>query len=187
MAAPHVTGAAALLAAAHPLETAAQIKARLLDYVTPNANFNGLVAKNGHLDVDAAIRATAPTPPPEDTPVTGITVSPTSLRLAIGQSATLTAMIAPENATNKAVNWTATNLNTVIDGVQSGLTCEITGLANGSSVVTITTNDGGFTATCNVTVGGGGGGGGGGCSVGGTAVPLALLLAAPLALLLRRK
>ncbi|MDI9370268.1 MAG: S8 family serine peptidase [Synergistaceae bacterium] len=186
MAAPHVAGATALVAAAHPTETAAQIKARLLDYVTPNANFNGLVDKNGHLNVDAAIRATAPTPPPEDIPVTGITVSQTSLRLAVGQSATLTAVIAPENATNKTVDWTATNLNTVIEGVQSGLTCEITGLANGSSVVTVTTEDGGFSATCNVTVGtGGGGGGGGGCSVGASGAAMAaVLLLAPIALLL---
>ena len=187
MATPHVAGAAALIAAAHPTENAGQIKARILENVTPNGNLNGLVARNGHLNLNAAIRGTTPTPTPDpDVRVTGVTVSPTSLRLAVGQSATLTATITPANAADQEVTWTTSNVK-VVEGTMSGLTASINAVSNGTAVVTVTTNDGGFTATCNVTVGGGGGGGGGGCSVGGTAVPLALLLAAPLALLLRRK
>ncbi len=187
MAAPHVTGAAALIAAAHLTETAAQVKARILDYVTPNANFNGLVAKNGHLNVNAAIRGTTPPPPPPGpNPVTGITVSPAALRLAVGQSATLTAVISPADATNQTVNWSTSDIS-VVEGTQSGLTATVRGVSAGTAVVTVTTEDGGFSATCTVTVGAGGGGGGG-CSIGaGTALPLALLLVAPLAVMLKRK
>ena len=57
---PHVAGAAALLAAAYPNETASQIKARLLNTVWSNSYLNGKVATAGDLDLDAAIRASAP-------------------------------------------------------------------------------------------------------------------------------
>jgi len=155
--------------------------------VTPNANFNGLVAKNGHLNVNAAIRGTTPPPPPPGpNPVTGITVSPATLRLAVGQSATLTAVISPADATNQTVNWSTSDIS-VVEGTQSGLTATVRGVSAGTAVVTVTTEDGGFSATCTVTVGAGGGGGGG-CSIGaGTALPLALLLVAPLAVMLKRK
>ena len=189
MAAPHVTGAVALVAAAHPGDSAAQIKARILNNVTPNANFNSLVARNGHLNVNAAIRGVAPTPTPSPEPdarVTGVSVNPASLRLAVGRSATITATITPANAANQNVQWTTSN-NRVVDGEVSGLVATVTGLAAGNAVITVTTEDGGFSATCSVTVGSGGDGGGG-CSVGtGAALPLALLLLAPLAVMLRRK
>ncbi|MEJ5266164.1 MAG: Ig-like domain-containing protein, partial [Bacteroidales bacterium] len=38
-------------------------------------------------------------------PVTGVTVSPTTLSLTVGQTATLTATVSPANATNKSVSW----------------------------------------------------------------------------------
>jgi len=130
MAAPHVTGAVALVAAAHPGDSAAQIKARILNNVTPNANFNSLVARNGHLNVNAAIRGVAPTPTPSPEPdarVTGVSVNPASLRLAVGRSATITATITPANAANQNVQWTTSN-NRVVDGEVSGLVATVTGL-----------------------------------------------------------
>jgi len=191
MATPHVTGAAALIAAAHPMENAAQIKARILNNVDPNANLNGLVARNGHLNVNAAIRGVGPTPTPTPDPdvrVTGVTVAPSSLTLAIGQNFTLNATIIPANATDKTVTWTTSNPS-IVDGTVSGLTANVTGIAAGTAVVTVRTNDGGFTATCTITVGSGGGGGsGGGCTVGaGATIPAVLLLMVPLAMLLKRK
>lgn len=188
MATPHVTGAAALIAAAHPTESAAQIKARILNNISPNANLNGLVARNGHLNLNAAIRGVGPTPTPDpDVRVTGVTVTPTTLSLAVGQSFTLNATIIPANAADKTVTWTTSNA-TVVDGAVSGLTATITAYSAGTAVITVRTNDGGFTATCTVTVGSGGGGGsGGGCSVGAAAtIPAVLLLMVPLAMLLKR-
>ncbi|PKL02801.1 MAG: hypothetical protein CVV55_02600, partial [Synergistetes bacterium HGW-Synergistetes-2] len=76
MACPHVAGAAALIAAAHPGETAGQIRARILNYTTANANLTERVSTGGHLNVSAAISGTAPA-----VPVTGVSVSPTESRL----------------------------------------------------------------------------------------------------------
>ncbi|MBV8952304.1 MAG: S8 family serine peptidase [Actinobacteria bacterium] len=56
MAAPHVTGAAALLASACPSFSPAQLRERLLD-VTPDPALRGLVATGGYLDVYRALNA----------------------------------------------------------------------------------------------------------------------------------
>lgn len=63
MACPHVAGAAALIAAAHPGETAGQIRSRILNYTTANANLTGKVSTGGYLNVAAAISGTAPPAP----------------------------------------------------------------------------------------------------------------------------
>ena len=79
--------------------------------------------------------------------VTGVTVSPTSDSITVGETLTLTATVAPENATNKAVTWSTSEATvaTVEDGV-------VTGVSAGNATITVTTEDGGFTATCDVTV-----------------------------------
>jgi subtilisin family serine protease len=69
MAAPHVTGAAVLYAAANPNASAAQIKAALLGSTAPTASMQGADATGGRLDI-GALMATAPgtTPTPPATP-----------------------------------------------------------------------------------------------------------------------
>lgn len=184
MASPHVAGTAALIAAARPVENAGQIKTRILNNVTPNANLNGLVKQNGHLNIDAAIRAVAP---PAPVRVTGVTVVPTSRTLGIGERLTLTATVLPANATDNSVTWTISDTS-ILSGTASGLTATVTALRLGTARVTVRTNDGGFTAVCTITVSEAPiGGDGGGCSVGaGAALPSALLLLLPLAMLLKR-
>jgi endoglucanase len=82
------------------------------------------------------------------TPVTGVFVSPASVSVAPGASTTLTATIAPANATNKTVTWSSSS--TAIATVNaSGV---VTGVAAGSATVTATTQDGGYTATSSVSV-----------------------------------
>ena len=183
MATPHVSGTAALLAAAHPGETASQIKARILNGVTPDANLNGKVARSGRLNASAAIRGETPGPGPDPfVSVTGVTISSETLRIAIGQNATLTAYITPANATNQNVNWTSSD-RSIVDGVQSGLSATVRGVASGSAVITVTTEDGGYTARCAVSVSGSNPFPDlGGCSVGGGGV-LLLMLIAPVLLL----
>ena len=81
-------------------------------------------------------------------PVAGVSVSPASLTLAPGDTAALTAVVAPANATNRAVGWqsSAPGVATVdANGV-------VTALAPGVATITATTADGGFTATVTVTV-----------------------------------
>ena len=79
--------------------------------------------------------------------VTGVSLNPTSLTLTVGNSETLTATVSPDNATNKTVTWSTSDANiaTVSDG-------KVTAVAEGTAKVTVTTTDGGKTATCNVTV-----------------------------------
>ena len=79
MAAPHVTGAVALYAAAVPGRSAAQIKQALLENTVPTASLAGLVLTGGRLDVARAIGATPPGPTgtPTLTPTVGPTGTPT--------------------------------------------------------------------------------------------------------------
>ena len=80
-------------------------------------------------------------------PVTGVTLDKNTLALFTGESATLTATVAPENATDKTVTWTSDNekVATVADG-------KVTAIASGTANITVTTTDGSFAATCAVTV-----------------------------------
>ena len=91
-----------------------------------------------------------PSPPsgPSTVSVTGVTLDKDTLTLtAGGETGTLVATVAPENATKKNVTWTSSNeaVATVVDGV-------VTPLAAGTATITVTTEDGGFTVTCKVTV-----------------------------------
>lgn len=83
-----------------------------------------------------------------DVPVTGVTVSPTSDSIAVSETLTLTATVAPEDATNKAVTW-GTSDDTIATVSDAGV---VTGVAAGTATITVTTVDGSFTATCEVTV-----------------------------------
>jgi len=58
MAAPHVTGAAALYASANPGATAAQIKAAILNSTTATASLNGKTVTGGRLNVSALMGTT---------------------------------------------------------------------------------------------------------------------------------
>ena len=80
--------------------------------------------------------------------VTGVTLIPTSASLSVNGTQQLTATIAPANATNKNITWTSSN-NAVATVSSSGLATAIT---TGSAVITVTTQDGAKTATCNITV-----------------------------------
>ena len=86
-------------------------------------------------------------------PVTGVTLNPTTLSLTVNQTATLTATVAPSNASNKAVTWSTSNRS--VASVSDGT---VTGVSAGNATITVTTRDGGITATCAVTVTGSGGG-----------------------------
>ena len=79
--------------------------------------------------------------------VTGVTLSQTEASLFVGGTLALTATVAPSNATYKGVTWSSSDeaVATVTDGV-------VTGKAVGMVIITVTTADGGMTATCTVTV-----------------------------------
>ena len=79
--------------------------------------------------------------------VTGVTLNKSEVSITVGKTATLTATITPSNATNKNVSWksNAEDVATVKNGV-------VTAVAEGSAKITVTTEDGSHTATCEVTV-----------------------------------
>ncbi len=79
--------------------------------------------------------------------VTGVTLNKNSLTLEEGKSETLTATVAPSNATNKSVTWSTGNSS--IATVNNGA---VTAKGEGQTTITVKTNDGNFTATCSVTV-----------------------------------
>lgn len=77
----------------------------------------------------------------------GIALDQTSAEVVEGRNITLVPTFTPANATNKTVTWTSSDdaVATVVNGV-------VTGVTPGNATITVTTEDGGFTATCNVTV-----------------------------------
>jgi len=95
-----------------------------------------------------------PTPaavtPTASVAVTGITLSETTLNKKVGDAAvTLTATVAPDNASDKTLTWSSDNTAaaTVADGV-------VTIVGTGTALITATAKDGsGVEATCTVNVG----------------------------------
>lgn len=80
--------------------------------------------------------------------VTDVTVNPTTLEMTEGEEFTLTATVSPANADDKSVTWGSNN--TAVATVDA--TGKVIAVAAGSATITVTTADGGKTATCNVTV-----------------------------------
>ncbi|MDQ8734751.1 Ig-like domain-containing protein [Paenibacillus sp. LHD-38] len=81
-------------------------------------------------------------------PVTGVRVSPTELILKVGGNSQLAATVAPANATNQALIWSSSHSD-VAEVSASGL---VTAKHVGTVTITVTTKDGSFTATTEVTV-----------------------------------
>ena len=79
--------------------------------------------------------------------VTGVTLDKTTAIVAKGNTITLTATVAPDNATNKEVTWSSSN--TTIASVSNGV---VTAKSEGTATITVKTVDGSKTASCVVTV-----------------------------------
>ena len=99
--------------------------------------------------LDNDLSATCVVTVTEPVRASSVSLSSSSLTLKQGKTATLTATVSPSDTYNKTVTWSSSNSSAVsVD--QKGV---VTALQeNSSAVITATTNDGGYTATCNVTV-----------------------------------
>jgi hypothetical protein len=84
--------------------------------------------------------------------VTGVTLSPSSLSVDKGSTTTLTATVQPASATNKAVTWQSANNGIATVAPATAQTATVTGIQPGNTTITVTTEDGNYTRTCNVTV-----------------------------------
>lgn len=79
---------------------------------------------------------------------TGVTVSPATAQIVVGDTVQLIPTVQPANATNKAVTW-ASGSTGVATVDANGL---VTGVAAGTATITVTTVDGSHTATSTITV-----------------------------------
>ena len=80
--------------------------------------------------------------------VTEVTLDKTELTLTEGETETLTATVKPDNADNRKVTWSSDKTEVAtVDGAG-----RVTAVKAGEATVTVTTEDGGKTATCKVTV-----------------------------------
>ncbi len=80
--------------------------------------------------------------------VTGVTISKTSTVITLGRSEQLNASVQPASASNQNVTWSSSD-PAVASVAKNGL---VTALSLGTAVITVRTEDGGYTASCTVTV-----------------------------------
>ena len=106
------------------------------DFFTSDADGYNVALDNGRL----MLKPTAA--------VAGVSVSPESLKVPEEGTATLTAEITPVGADNQNVTWTSSD-GSVATVDANGV---VTGVAEGNATITVTTEDGGFTATAEVRV-----------------------------------
>ena len=93
------------------------------------------------------------TQPPTETPsqtvkVTGVSASPSDLSGKVGESADISVTVSPENASDKSVTFSSSN-GSVAEVNGSG---HVTYKGAGSATITVKTNDGGYTASVEVSV-----------------------------------
>ena len=80
--------------------------------------------------------------------VTGVTLDKQTYSIQEEATGNFIATITPEDATNKDVTWTTSN-SKVATVSETGV---IKGVSQGKATITVTTDDGGYTDTCEVTV-----------------------------------
>lgn len=79
--------------------------------------------------------------------VRGVTLNKNSLSLYEGNSENLVATITPQNADNQEVIWSSNDESVAI--VSEG---KVSAIKEGTAIITVTTKDGGYSATCTITV-----------------------------------
>ena len=96
----------------------------------------------------AACAVTVITPPATPIAVTGVSLNKSVTSIIIGDTETLIASITPDDATYKSLTWSSSN-EAIATVNAAGI---VTAITQGKATITVTTVDGGFTATCNVTI-----------------------------------
>ena len=81
-------------------------------------------------------------------PVTGVSIDPSEVTLDLYEIKELKAIIEPANATNKKVTWSSSDASVV----KVASTGYVKALSTGSAIITVTTQDGNYTATCKADV-----------------------------------
>lgn len=113
-----------------------------------------IVPESGNVEVAVSFvfnnsnPGTDPDPDPSTVDVTGITLEPTCKTLAVNETLALKATVAPTDATDTGVSWSSS----APDIVSVDTKGNVKALKAGTATITATTNDGGFTATCKISV-----------------------------------
>lgn len=96
---------------------------------------------------DGGLTATCTVTVKPRVPLTGISIDPTSLTLTEGETGEITVTFTPANASYKTLSWTSSDpsVATVSEGT-------VTAIKSGKTTITVTSEDGGFTAKCEVLV-----------------------------------
>ncbi len=82
-------------------------------------------------------------------PVTGVTLSQQTASLYTTKTLKLSATVSPANATNKQLTWSSDKPSVASVNSTTGV---ITGVGSGSAIITVKTVDGGYHASCVVSV-----------------------------------
>lgn len=92
---------------------------------------------------------------PENDFVIGVQLDQTQLRLSVGEAVTavLTATVLPESVAARDISWQTTDDAVVSVTPTGNNTAEVRAVGAGTAAVSVTTQEGGFTAVCAVTVG----------------------------------
>ena len=85
-------------------------------------------------------------------PVSGIVLNETKLELANGETFQLTATVLPENAANKNVTWSSSDLSIATVDQNGNVTAKNLEGISALTTITATTEDGGYTARCTIIV-----------------------------------
>ena len=80
--------------------------------------------------------------------ISGVILRKNSTEIFIGSTEQLIALLEPSDAADQSVSWT-TDDESIAAVDSSGI---VTGIAEGTATITVTTTDGGYTDTCEVTV-----------------------------------
>lgn len=104
-----------------------------------------VLTADGYKEATCTVTVKAPV-----VPVTGISLNKDALTLDVGGTETLKASLSPETATNKGVKWTSSD-ESIVKVSDKGV---VTAVKAGTASITVTSEDGSFSATCAVTVNG---------------------------------
>lgn len=99
--------------------------------------------------------STASTPSTPSTPVSGIKLDKTAMTITTANAGKLTVVFTPVGATNKNIDWSSSDPS-VAAVEENGSGFETYGMVNGykagTATITASSEDGGFTASCDITV-----------------------------------
>jgi uncharacterized protein YjdB len=122
--------------------TIASVEGGLVKALAPGTATIKVITNEGGHEATCAVNVTA-----ASVPVTGIAIDKETLSLAKGQTATLTAIVAPTNATNQDYTWSTSD--PTVATVENGV---ITPVGRGTATIKATTAQGPFDDACEVTV-----------------------------------